>query len=210
MALYFSNFPKVYYSYNDFYQTYVTNISARISFEEKFKNNVSAYYYHRIKEEETPEILAYKLYGNPERHWIILLMNDIIDPFYDWPLSYSTFNNYLISKYGSVEYAMSNNHSYYKVVTNTININSVSKIVNVEKFQVDANTYTDILENPQDYTYESILLKDGNSLSIQVSGESKSLYNYEVEENEKKRNIKILKQEFVSSATTQLKEIFRT
>jgi len=210
MALYFSNFPKEYYNYNDFYQTYVTNISARISFEEKFKNNVSAYYFHRVKDEETPEILAYKLYGNPERHWIILLMNDIIDPLYDWPLSYSTFNRYIISKYGSVEYAMSNQHSYYKVVTNTINASLPSKIVNIQKFEVDANTYLDILENPQDYTYESMMLKDGNSLSIEVSGQTKTFYEYETEENEKKRNIKILKQEFVSSATSQLKEIFRT
>lgn len=171
-------------------------------------NNAAAYYVHRIKDGETPEGLAYKIYGNSERHWIILLMNEIIDPLYDWPLNYESFNKYIISKYNSIEYAMSNMHSYYKVTTSTINQNSPSRITNVEKIRVDFSTYTDILENPNDYTYQVITLADGNSLSRQVSAQAKSFYDYETEQNEAKRSIKILKQEFVSSAVSELKKVF--
>jgi hypothetical protein len=208
MSIYFSNFPKDLYSFNDFYEIYVTNIVSRISFEQKFMNNAAAYYVHRIKDGETPEGLAYKIYGNSERHWIILLMNEIIDPLYDWPLNYESFNKYIISKYNSIEYAMSNMHSYYKVTTSTINQNSPSRITNVEKIRVDFSTYTDILENPNDYTYQVITLADGNSLSRQVSAQAKSFYDYETEQNEAKRSIKILKQEFVSSAVSELKKVF--
>lgn len=209
MSIYFSNFPKDFYTFNDYYQNYVTNIAARVSFEQKFINNIAAYYVHRVKDEETPEILAYKMYGNSERHWIILLMNNIVDPFYDWPLNYSSFNKYIISKYNSLEYAMSNNHSYYKVITSTINVNLPTKTITVDKTRVDANTYLDILENPNNYTYEAITLADGNSLTKEVSVQVKSFYDYELDENENKRSIKILKQEFVSSAVEQLKEVFQ-
>lgn len=209
MSIYFSYFPKEFYTFSDYYQSYVTNISARIAFEEKFKNNMAAYYVYRIKDSETPEILAYRLYGNPERHWIILLMNDIIDPLYDWPLNYDSFNKYIVSKYTSLAYAMSNYHSYYKVTKTTINANTSSPIININKTRVDANTYLDILENPNDYTYQSITLADGNSFSKQVYGETKTFYDYENELNEDKRSIRLLKQEFISSATEQLKDVFR-
>ena len=40
---------------------------------------------------DTPEIIASKYYGDPEKHWIVLLANDIINPFFDFPLNYQEF-----------------------------------------------------------------------------------------------------------------------
>jgi hypothetical protein len=53
-------------------------------------------------------------------------------------------------------------------------------------------------------------LNDGNSITIKVSKENKSYYDYEVEENESKRTIKLLKPEFVSSIEEEFKIIFNT
>jgi hypothetical protein len=52
-----------------------------------------------IKESETPEILANKLYGDSEFHWVILLVNNIVSVRKDWPKNVRELNDYIDSKY---------------------------------------------------------------------------------------------------------------
>jgi len=54
-----------------------------------------------VKDGETPELLAHDFYGDANRHWIILLANDIIDPFYDWVLQDIHLSKYVTKKYGT-------------------------------------------------------------------------------------------------------------
>ena len=63
----------------------VNNITSRFNFEEKFKENSAVAYEYEIKDSDTPEISASKFYGDSERHWIVLLFNNIIDPQFDFP-----------------------------------------------------------------------------------------------------------------------------
>ena len=46
-----------------------------------------------------PSCLAFKIYGDSELHWIILLTNNITDRYYQWPLNSNDFENYLNNKY---------------------------------------------------------------------------------------------------------------
>lgn len=121
MGKYLDFFPKIRYDltgtlYSTNYNT-VTNILFRIGMVKEYLNNTSAYYEYVIVEGDKPEILAEKVYGDAQAHWIILLANDIVDPQYDWPLGYDEFNNYIISKYGSVANAKTTIHHYEKVIT---------------------------------------------------------------------------------------------
>ena len=50
---------------------------------------------------ETPEIVADKFYNDSELYWIILMANEMIDPRFDWPLSYVNLLNYVDNKYGT-------------------------------------------------------------------------------------------------------------
>jgi hypothetical protein len=52
-----------------------------------------------MQEGDTPEIIASKYYGDPERHWIVMLANDTINPFFDYSLDYPVFSKYLMDKY---------------------------------------------------------------------------------------------------------------
>ena len=52
---------------------------------------------------ETPEILASKLYNDPELHWIILLLNDITDRYHQWPQNTNQFIAYINDKYSNVD-----------------------------------------------------------------------------------------------------------
>jgi hypothetical protein len=66
----------------------VTDIFKRFKFLDTFKNDVRFYQNYYIQDNETPEDLADKFYESTAWWWLILLFNEIQDPFFDWPLSY--------------------------------------------------------------------------------------------------------------------------
>jgi hypothetical protein len=212
MAKYFSNFPKTYYTLEDIPYSIdvVTNIISRFSFEQSFKENTSIYEKYSVQESDTPEIIASKIYDSPERHWIVLMMNDIVDAQYDWPLEYRTLTTFINDKYTAnantsagqtgLMWSQENTHSYYSVEKRTtIRTGDSSEI----KVRVDANTYANVVTSSTNK-----ILKDGNEIKIDTSRESISYYTYEIDENEKKRQIKILKPEFAYALEQELKNVF--
>ena len=54
-----------------------------------------------VQDGENPEDVAFKLYGDPELHWIILMTNNITDRYYQWPLTQPQFQEHLEDKYGA-------------------------------------------------------------------------------------------------------------
>ena len=212
MSKYFNYFPKTFYKLNENSNDVdtVTNITARFGFEQAFKNNSAVYYEYDVQDSDTPEIIANKFYGSPERHWAVLMINDIVDPQFDWPLDQRTIISYMNEKYSAnasvgqsgVNWAQANIHSYYKVETRTTNSTGAEL---QSKLEIDANTYANVAA-----TTSNLTLDDGNSITITTTKETKSYYDYEVEENEAKRTIKLLKPEFVSSIEEELKIIFNT
>jgi len=219
MAKYFNNFPKVDYDLESINKLdYVTNIVSRFGIDEKLKENSSIYYKYSIEDGETPEILAAKYYDSPEKHWIILAMNNIVDPQFDWPLTYSQLNEYIDVKYSANNYADTANTNvsglswsqnlnneqaaYYKVVTKT-----VGSTITIDKLNVDANTYANNtlmgLTPGDTYTFS-----DDTAVTIKVTKETQSYYKYEKELNENKRNIKMLRPEYVNALDNELLSVF--
>jgi hypothetical protein len=220
MAKYFNYFPKTVYSLDDKGNKLdsITNIIARFAFEDKLKQNSASFYKYQIKDSDTPEIIASKYYGNPERHWIVLLFNNILDPQWDWPLSDKVFNEYVENKYSTPEYAdtantsisglswsknITNVKSYYKVVTTT-----TSSDVTIEKFEVDSQTYSNnqIMQTGSNKNYQ---LDDGTTVNIKITKETQTYYDYENNLNESKREIKLLKTDFVPAVEKEFKKIIK-
>jgi hypothetical protein len=214
MAKYFSKFPKTYYSLENtpYNLDVVTNIISRFSFEQSFKDNTSIYEKYNVQESDTPEIIASKIYDSPERHWIVLMMNDIVDAQYDWPLEYRTLTAFINDKYTAnantaagqtgLMWSQENTHSYYSVEKRTtIRTGDFSE----KKVRVDANTYANVV-----ISSTNKILSDGNEIKIDTSKESISYYTYEIDENESKRQIKILKPEFAYALEQELKAVFTT
>ena len=54
-----------------------------------------------VKDGENPEDIAFKLYGDAEYHWVILMTNNITDRYYQWPLTQPQFQEHLEDKYGA-------------------------------------------------------------------------------------------------------------
>jgi len=212
MAKYFNFFPKtLYVKPNESPDAdLVTNITSRFGFESSFKENSSVFYEYEIRDGDTPEIIANKIYGDSEKHWVILNYNDIIDSNYDWPLEQRTLARFIDEKYtanadtangqSGLVWSKSNIKEYYTIETTTHN---ASETITVNKYQVDANTFANVTPS---FT-PSVALQDGSFIDVEVSKETKTYYEFEIEDNEKKRRIKILKPEFVFAADQEFRRV---
>ena len=54
-----------------------------------------------VKYGERPEDIASKLYGDPTLHWVVLMVIDITDRYYQWPMPQPQFAEFLTDKYGA-------------------------------------------------------------------------------------------------------------
>ena len=102
--MYFKNFPLIPYdSVGNGEFKLVTNLLKRVAIRAKVRTNTALYDTYDIKEGETPEILADKLYGDSELHWVILLVNNITDRYHQWPQNQNQFLAYINDKYSDVD-----------------------------------------------------------------------------------------------------------
>ena len=98
--MYFDNIPKIYYdSYDNKNPKVVTNLLRRVGLDTKVTTNTFIFDTYSVREGETPEIIADKLYGDSQLHWVIMLINDVVDRYHDWPMSSPQFNSYINEKY---------------------------------------------------------------------------------------------------------------
>lgn len=103
--MYFNKFPKIYYAFpnrdqSDFELQILTDITTNVRFRKEIFDNITLYDEYDIAEGETPEIIAEKVYGNPELHWVIMLLNEKYDYLNDFPISENELNNFIDEKYG--------------------------------------------------------------------------------------------------------------
>jgi hypothetical protein len=172
-------------------------------------NNISTYFEYQIADGDTPEILAQKVYKDPEAYWVILYANDIYDPQYEWPLNYRNFTNYIVSKYGSVEWAKSHYHHYEKVIER---VNGETRTVT--RFDINEDTLTEnTLDVPYD-TYDNLAEAEYNTYSVAgktisetITRNRVSYYDYENKLNEDRRTIRIIKKEYYPAILDELKKL---
>ena len=133
---YFKNFPTIVYSFDtgNLVNTFImTDILRRVRADDVNIANVLSYDEYDIGDDETPEILADKLYGDPALHWVILISNEILDPRWDWPLPVQSLQNVIARKYGmGNEFGVHHYENttgdtvYYRVYTGTASASATS------------------------------------------------------------------------------------
>ena len=102
--MYFDNFPTIPYdSQLNGESKDVKNLLRRVGVRAKVKSNASLFDTYDIKNGETPESIAFKLYGDAELHWVIMLLNDVTDRYHDWPMSEAQFLQFINEKYDNVD-----------------------------------------------------------------------------------------------------------
>ena len=102
--MYFANFPLIVYdSVGDGNFKIVTNLLKRVALRTKVRTNTLFFDTYDVKEGETPEMIADKLYGDSTLHWIVLYVNNITDRYHQWPLTSGQFNAFIADKYSNID-----------------------------------------------------------------------------------------------------------
>ena len=169
--MYFDSFPVIFYdSSGDLIFKDVTNLLRRVGLRTKVRTNSLLYDTYNVKEGETPEMIAHKLYGDTELHWIILLVNEVTDRYHQWSMTTPQFLDFINDKYDNPDGI----HHYETTQT------SGDTKVKIEVFnEVDEDAYTGLTP----------------------------ITNREYEENEqdKKRQIKLLNPSYVNAFVSEFK-----
>lgn len=177
----------------------VKNIFRRAKIRDDFFRSSVTFNKYNIIGEERPDQISKKFYGSPEYDWVVLLSNNIINLRNEWPLSDSEFNNYIQSKFTASE--LTSPHHYETTVT----FDTRGKMIVPGGKIVDSNfsvTYFD--EELQEVLNNQTI--QGKSITINPV-RSISVYEYEIEQNEKKRNIYILNPNYLQTIIDDLEEI---
>lgn len=188
MSRYFRYFPTVQYDLiKDGNEITLTNIMRRFVVDSKLKDQIDIFYDYTIQAGDRPDVIAEKYYGDANLAWLVLHFNDITDPFFGWGLNDADLENYIRGKYGSIPAAQAEVHEYRQVLNESRTFYD-GTVLPKRYVVVDQTTY--------------------NSLS-EESRESVSKFEWEVEQNDKKRQIKILDKRYVDQVIAEVKTILK-
>ena len=205
---YFNTLPKIVYRSPQGTSSLYTNLMARASIMPSILKNPMVYYKYDLQEGDTPEIVAYKYYGDSYRYWIVLFANEIMDPQWEWPLSYTAFNSYINDKYGYNESTgmwnvfdpYSTTYQFQKIVTQ---YDAESQTTTVNTIVIDEYTYDNLNETTNSYTLPT------GTVTITVTKKALSYYDWELETNESKRTINILNEVYVNQIEKEFKNLMK-
>jgi hypothetical protein len=144
MAFFFRPYPTISYRIPGTKKSIpVTDITRRFAVSDFIRNAKVTFDEYHIQDGERPDIVANDYYDDPTLDWLILLTNEIQDPYYEWPLSYEQFNAYLKQKYGTIEYTLNTTHHYEKIIQkNSTGSDGIQQRIYPEKtLEVDYTTF---------------------------------------------------------------------
>lgn len=167
----------------------VKNLFRRAKIRDDFFQNATTFTKYKIIGEERPDQVSEKLYGSSTYDWVVLVSNNIINTRTEWPLSDAEFSNYLERKYTEAELA-SPHHYETTLVTD-----SRGKMIVPAGKIVDSNFTVKY--------YDEILGVSVTKNPVKLV----SIYEYEIQQNDKKRNIYILRPRFLQTAIDDMRRI---
>ena len=178
---YFRELPNIFYqsqskdrnSSTDY--ELVKNLFRRTKLRDDLQSTVTAFNKYQIGEGERPDTIADYLYGDPGLDWVVMMTANIINIRDQWPLSDNDLYNYAESKYGTTL----NDVRFYE----TTEVKDSSNRLILPKGKIVDQDFK--IPNPSTPT------ADLNPV-VSVSN-----YNYEVRENDEKRQIFVLKSEYL-------------
>jgi hypothetical protein len=95
----------------------VTDIFRRVAPLRRLLEKAIQLYTYEIQIGDTPENIAYKYYGSTDYHWVVTMVNGIIDPVLEWPKSNRDLDKYVSDLYGSIANAAGQTHHWVKHIS---------------------------------------------------------------------------------------------
>ena len=167
----------------------VKNFFKRAVLRDDIFNEVTAFTKYSVEGDERADQVAYDFYGDSGLDWVILTTNNIIHVRDEWPMSQQDFLTYLNEKYTSEQ--LSNIHHYETKLIR----DSSGTLVQPEGLHVDSNYSITFLDNGVSRTESSI--------------KSVTFLEHETNLNDEKRNINILKTDYLDIMLRDIKDIMK-
>ena len=212
MAHYFRSVPNFNYvsrlpnaKINDYIQ--IKNFFRRGKIFEEIFNELAFFEKYNIEGDEKPYNVAQKIYGDSTLDWVIFLSNNYLSVQDEWPLSQDSFDKVMIQKYGSYEALYQGIHHYETIEVK----DSRGRILLPEGTKVNSTWKTNgnFIETSGACSYEYY----DSDLEVTVSIPSTELvnsvtnYDYEINKEERKREIFLLKAQYLNILFENLEEI---
>ena len=169
----------------------VKNIFKRGKLKKDIFDNLMYFTKYQIVGDDRPDNVAFQVYEDETLDWLILLSNNIVNIQTEWPLEQQSFLNYLLNKYGSQANFLQPHH--YE----TVETKNTKGTVIVKKG----------LEVPQDYSFEYYDRVLGKYVTTSDITSVVSNYDYEIKIENAKRNIYVLKPEYLNVVLNDMNEI---
>jgi len=170
----------------------VKNLFKKGTLREDIFQNVSFFTKYKVTGDKRPDNVAFDFYQDSKLDWLVLTCNNVINVFTEWPLRQSDFDRAMVEKYGTYDNLFNGVHHY-----ETTEVKDSNGIVFVK-----AGLKTDATFSFKYADTKSGTLVDLANISIPVTN-----YEYEVEIEDAKRNIFLLKPQYLSVVRDDLEEM---
>jgi hypothetical protein len=171
MRQYFSNIPSINYNGVNLRDLMLKAVVAR----EVLSDGI-VFYPYTLRDGDTPQSIAYDYYGSVEYDWLVMFSNQIVDPVYQWYMSQTDFDSYIVAYYGSIANAMATIHHY-------------------------ESSPTGLEYTPTSYAYNPTGL-DENGLPLYPV----DCYTWETQQNEAKMSIMLINKAYASAIALELEK----
>jgi len=192
MSKYFSYLPNVYVRTSSYRKSNVDpfslakNIFRRIKIREELDDVILGFQQYTVKNNQRPDEVALDAYGDMKLDWVVLLCNNIINLYDEWPMSEDELERYIESEYE--EEADSVHHWVTQEVKDT-------------KGRVLLKAGREV---PENFTYRRL---DGTYLPKDTVIRPISVYDHETEKNDYKRNIYLLRKTYLTGFIQEFKNL---
>ena len=167
----------------------VKNIFKRSKLRTDVDQAITGFDYYYVQDQQRPDVLAQQLYGDSELDWVILTANNITNIRDQWPLNNNDLHTYMLEKYGSEQNILGIHHYETRQILDEYN-----RVVMPAGLQVD-----------EDFTFK---YKNYTNTIVTVNPVvAVTNYDYENKLNENKRQIRILKPQYLGAFISEHKQI---
>ena len=201
MSNYFRRLPNLDYpsllkdreSNTDFIQT--KNLFRRTKIREDLFANFMQFDKYEIVGDERPDNVSEKVYGRDDLDWVVLLSNNIVDINNEWPLSQLQLNRFLSDKYTPQELVSIHHYETLELRDNK------NQLILPAGLVVDEDFNLEYLSGGQ--------IKSTNSLVEGRPVRAVTFFDYENDLNEQKRNINVIKKDFLGMFIKDFERIMK-
>ena len=198
---FFKKYPLIAYEFNGITHA-AKDILRRTYFTSESKPYSNLYDVYDVPDGGTTQSVSMTFYKTPYYHWVVMMFNEINNPYFDWPMQQIDLDSYCREKYGVYNKAKYVELGIYSEEKYGSAVDGELIMLKVRHYEIDnlivgqADSWVNNIWTPPPLPAE--LPGQIDQLSYPVT-----FYEYENDINDEKRRIKILKPELLGDFVRQ-------